>query len=146
MTLALTPRFSVGYMPSPRFLAAPAAQTGLTVGQVAERAGVTPDAIRFYEREGLIPPPERTAASYRLFPSSTIDRVRFIRAVQRLGLRLREIRELLLVQDARGCARTEARALFRRRRDEVEAMLVELDLVRQALNSTLSDMESEERG
>jgi DNA-binding transcriptional MerR regulator len=124
-------------------LARPAEEKDLTIGQVAEHSGVTSDTIRFYEREGLIPAPRRSAASYRYFPPQTVHRVRFIRAVQRFGLRLREIRELLTVRDTRGCARQEARELLSRRLEEVEGMLVELDLLRQDLRTTLSEMDQQ---
>jgi MerR family mercuric resistance operon transcriptional regulator len=52
------------------------------------------ETIRYYEREGLLPKPPRTAAGYRLFPSDTAKRLRFIKRAQELGFPLSEIREL----------------------------------------------------
>jgi DNA-binding transcriptional MerR regulator len=118
---------------------------GLTTGQLAARVGITADAVRFYERQGLLLSPARTAASYRQFPASAVDRIRFIRTTQRLGLRLKEIRRLLLIQDERGCAREEARELLRARLAEVENAQVELELVRQELGSTLAQLDREKR-
>ena len=50
----------------------------LRVGEVARAAGVTTDTIRYYKREGLIPPPERTPSGYRAYPAGAVDRMAFI--------------------------------------------------------------------
>ncbi len=68
---------------------------GMTIGSFAARAGVGIETIRFYERQGLLPEPRRTAAGYRQYDVSELDRVRFIRTGQALGFTLAEIRELL---------------------------------------------------
>ena len=62
----------------------------LTVSKLADQVGMTPDALRYYERTGLLPKPERTASGYRLYDEETADRLRFIKGAQRLGLKLRE--------------------------------------------------------
>ena len=66
----------------------------LRVGEVAVRAGVHRDTLRFYERRGLIPPPPRRASGYRAYPAETVERVRLIKWAQGLGFTLREIGEL----------------------------------------------------
>jgi DNA-binding transcriptional MerR regulator len=71
----------------------------LTVGQLAARAAVRTDTIRYYEREGLLPAPRRTDGEHRRYGPADLDRLLFIRGAQRLGLRLAEIRELLTVRD-----------------------------------------------
>ncbi len=68
---------------------------GLTRKQVADHAGVTIEAVRFYEREGLIEEPPRTEANYRKYPEDTIKRIRFIKRAQNLGFTLPEVKELL---------------------------------------------------
>jgi MerR family copper efflux transcriptional regulator len=67
----------------------------LKIGEVAERGGVNLQTIRYYEREGLLPEPPRRESGYRMFPESTVRRVRFIKRAQELGFTLAEIRELL---------------------------------------------------
>ena len=67
----------------------------LRIGQVAERGGVNLQTIRYYEREKLLPEPPRRESGYRMFPESTVRRVRFIKRAQELGFSLAEIRELL---------------------------------------------------
>ena len=64
-------------------------------GQVAEKAGVNVETLRFYEKKGLIPEPLRTDSGYRQYPEETIDRIHFIKNAQKLGFTLKEIKELL---------------------------------------------------
>ena len=70
----------------------------LTIGQVARRAGVGLETVRFYEREGLIDHPPRKASGYRQYPEQVILRLRFIRRAKELGFSLKEISELLALR------------------------------------------------
>ena len=70
----------------------------LTIGKVAQRAGVGIDTVRFYERKGLIAEPPRGASGYRQYPEDTVSRIRFIRRAKELGFSLQEIRELLALR------------------------------------------------
>jgi MerR family transcriptional regulator, copper efflux regulator len=74
----------------------------MSIGEVAEAVGVGVQAIRFYEREGLIATPERTRAGYRQYDASIVDRLRFIRRAQELGFTLKEIRELIALETVEG--------------------------------------------
>ena len=67
----------------------------LTIGKVAERAQVSADSIRFYEREGLIRPARKSESGYRLYTEEAIRRIAFIKQAQECGFSLAEIRELL---------------------------------------------------
>lgn len=67
----------------------------LTIGKVAERAQVTADSIRFYEREGLIKPATKSESGYRLYTDEAVRRIGFIKHAQQCGFSLVEIRELL---------------------------------------------------
>jgi DNA-binding transcriptional MerR regulator len=67
----------------------------MRIGELAARAEVNIQTLRFYEREGLLRLPERTAAGYRSYAESDLERVRFIRVCQGLGFTLREIYQLL---------------------------------------------------
>jgi MerR family transcriptional regulator, mercuric resistance operon regulatory protein len=69
--------------------------TGLSVGKVAAAAGVKLDTLRYYERRGLIPPPDRTLGGHRQYPPETITAIRIVKALQRLGFTLNEVSALL---------------------------------------------------
>lgn len=70
----------------------------LTIGQLARRAGVNLDTVRYYERRGLLAKPPRSAGGYRSFSEDTVKRLRFIRHAQEIGFTLKEIAELLRLQ------------------------------------------------
>lgn len=70
----------------------------LTSGQLAKRAGVGVETLRFYEREGLLDKPARSGANYRQYPAEAVERVRFIRRAQLLGFQLKDIKELLALR------------------------------------------------
>ncbi len=74
-------------------------QERLLIGTVATRAGLNPRTLRYYESIGLLPPPSRTPAGYRVYSPAIFDRLDFIRRAQTLGLTLAEIREILAVRD-----------------------------------------------
>ncbi|MCH7686227.1 MAG: heavy metal-responsive transcriptional regulator [Planctomycetes bacterium] len=84
----------------------------LTIGQVAQRAEVGIETIRFYEREGVLAKPDRSASGYRLFDEDVIDRLRFIGRAKELGFTLKEIKELLSLKldPATSCADVKGRA------------------------------------
>ncbi len=76
----------------------------LTIGKLARAGDLSPDALRYYEREGLIAPATKTGSGYRLYGEDAVRRVRFIRHAQACGFTLAEIRELLhLRQSDRAC-------------------------------------------
>lgn len=85
----------------------------LRIGELAEAAGVRKDTIRYYERTGLLPAPQRTGAGYRVYHSSDIDRIKFVRAAQGLGFSLTETQALLLVQAGDVIAGSEILAVTR---------------------------------
>lgn len=65
------------------------------IGRVAKKIGLTPDAIRFYERNALLPRPPRTAGGFRQYADTDVETLEFIQQVQGLGFTLKEVRELL---------------------------------------------------
>lgn len=83
-----------------------------TIGQVASRAGVGVETIRFYERKGLIAKPKRRASGYRQYPPDAVRRLRFIRHAKDIGFTLREISDLLMlrVDPESTCADVRGRA------------------------------------
>ena len=104
----------------------------LTIGKLANAAGVGIDTVRFYERAGLLNKPQRTASGYRLYAESDVARLRFIRRAKALGFSLEEIAELLRLNDGGG-RRAAVRAVAGQRLAEIEQKLSELSLMRDAL-------------
>src|SRR2546427_12950604 len=67
----------------------------LTAGQLAKRANVNVETIRYYERRRILPRPTRTRTGYRIYPGDAVQRIRFVKRAQELGFSLKEIQELL---------------------------------------------------
>jgi DNA-binding transcriptional MerR regulator len=98
----------------------------LTVSKLAARVGLTADTIRYYERAGLLPPPDRTESGYRAYEDDAVARLRFIKGAQRIGLRLQEIKELLDISDRGLCPCGHTEDLLRRRVSEIDAEITGL--------------------
>lgn len=67
----------------------------MKIGELAKRAGIGIETIRYYEREGLLLEPERRPSGYRLYDESTVERLEYVRRAKELGFTLAEIKELL---------------------------------------------------
>lgn len=116
--------------------------TFLRIGELAARAGVSVDTVRFYERRKLLPTAPRTEGGFRLFPPAMVSRVQFIREAQELGFSLREIGQLLRTgEGAEECRRV--RDLLRTKLAEVDARLSALRQFRQTLAEHLAACEHE---
>ncbi len=109
----------------------------LTIGELAEQAGVTPDTLRYYERLRLVPAPPRSNGGYRLYDADVAERVAFIRKAQRLGLSLADVREVLRIADAGTPPCEHVRAALGRRLREVEVRIAELESLRGTLTRAL---------
>lgn len=120
------------------------ATTALTMSQVTSRAGVRPDTVRYYERIGLLPTPARTSGAHRRYDEDVIDRLRFIRGSQRLGLTLAEINDLLSVRDTGVCPCEPAETMLERHLTEIEAEMARLGALRAELTAMLSRMSGED--
>jgi DNA-binding transcriptional MerR regulator len=110
----------------------------LTTSGLAARVGVSPDAVRYYERLGLLAAPARSAAGYRRYDEGAVERLRLVKGAQRVGLRLREIAELLEVVDRGQCPCGHTEALLRERLAEVDTELARLGALRGALARLLA--------
>jgi DNA-binding transcriptional MerR regulator len=99
----------------------------LRIGALANASRLTPDAIRFYERQGLLSRPARSAGGFRQYEAATLDRLRFIKQAQAHGLTLREVRDLIGSQGRPG------RERCRRVRELVAQWLRDLDRQRREL-------------
>ncbi len=105
----------------------------LTTGELAHQSGVNLQTIRFYEREGLLPAPPRSASGYRAFPASSVSRVRFIKRAQELGFTLSEVHDLLSLQVDKTRDRAQVRRIAKSRLAEIEGKIASLETMRTAL-------------
>jgi MerR family mercuric resistance operon transcriptional regulator len=103
----------------------------LTIGKLAERAGVNVETIRYYQRRGLLDEPKKPLGGYRRYPSETVKRVRFIKRAQGLGFTLEEVAGLLRLDAAGACA--ETRELAAHKLALIEVKLSELGAMREGL-------------
>lgn len=103
----------------------------MKIGELARRAGVSVDTVRYYERNGILGKPQRTPSGYREYGRGDVRRLGFIRRAKALGFSLDEIRELLDLSG--GTDMAAVRAAARDRLRDVEARIAELVRVRDAL-------------
>ena len=112
---------------------------GLSIGKVAHAAGVSVDAVRFYEREGLIPPVQRTESGYRDYSPETVRRLLFIRRAKETGFSLGEIRELLGLRRESGSSCTSVLTLAQEKLDLVRSKIRDLRRMEAALEGLVAD-------
>jgi MerR family copper efflux transcriptional regulator len=105
----------------------------LTIGTVAKRVGVAIDTIRYYEREGLLPEPERRASGYRTYGEGAIAQLRFIRRAKDMGFTLEEIRELLALSTDRQRGVKAVKKRVEQRVAAIDTRIGELQRVRDGL-------------
>jgi len=109
----------------------------LTIGQLAERAGVATSAIRFYETRGLLTS-DRTTGNQRRYQQSTLRRVAFIRTAQRVGLTLEEIGDALAtLPDGRTPTKADWNRLSQSWRPRLDEQIRRIELLRDRLEGCI---------
>jgi MerR family redox-sensitive transcriptional activator SoxR len=109
----------------------------LTIGELAARSGVSVSALRFYESKGLLAP-ARSPGGQRRYPRATLRRIAFLRAAQRVGLSLAEVREALAgLPSERTPTRADWARLSRRWRDRLEERIRLLEALRDDLTGCI---------
>jgi len=114
----------------------------LRTSDLANRIGVQPEAIRYYERRGLLPPPQRGASGYRIYTPDHLERVEFIKKCQTLGFSLDEIRELMELKFLGGSPCQHVRDLLVEKIKEVESQIARLQLFRRELQANAQECEA----
>ena len=111
----------------------------MKIGQVAADAEVTVDTVRFYERRGVLPPPQRRPSGYREYTPAAVERIRLARALQQLGFTLDEVIGALQAHDAGETS--EASQLWRLEAvvDRIDAKIADLRRTRRAITDTLTE-------
>ena len=111
----------------------------MKIGSVANKAEVSIDTLRYYEREGLISSPRRLFSGYRDYPNDVLDRIEFIKEAKSLGFMLREIKELLSmgVRSTRECGPVTHKA--QHKLAEMDSEIVRLQRLRRTLRKMVRD-------
>ncbi len=105
----------------------------MTIGQVARQTGVSVETIRYYEKEGLVDEPERNPSGYRQYPAETIKRILFIQRAKAIGFTLREIHDLLSIQEKPEACCGDLLSRAESKMAEIEAKINELQRMKNAL-------------
>ena len=116
---------------------------GLRIGLLADRVGVNPKTIRYYEQIGLLAQPARTDSGYRMYDEDAVDQLSFIRAAQGFGLTLDEIREVLAFRDSNERPCNYVLASVRRQADELDRRITELLSLRQEMRNLIARAEQQ---
>lgn len=114
------------------------AANGLTIGQLAERAGIGVETVRYYEKEGLLDQPRRPIGSVRRYGREALERLAFVHEAKELGFTLKEIRDLI---ELRSNPQTDAAAVRGRavaKLSQIERKLMQFDRMRATLRDLLS--------
>ena len=110
----------------------------LTIGQLAKKANVNLETIRYYERRGLIPEPPRNKSGHREYSFEAVTRTKFIKRCQALGFSLKEISELLSLRAGPDTTCGDVKARVEIKIADVEKRIVDLEKIREALLSMSS--------
>lgn len=109
----------------------------LTIGAFALQAGVHVETIRYYQRKGLLPEPDKPYGSIRRYGAADVARVRFVKSAQRLGFSLDEVMGLLTLEDGTDC--DAARRLAEHKLADVRGRLAELHRIEAVLAALVRD-------
>lgn len=116
-----------------------------TIGKAAALADVSADTLRYYEKEGLIAPAARTAASYRLYNDEALRRIRFIKHAQHCGFALSDIKELLTLKHTENACCEDVRSLAIEKKLRIEHKLKALRVMSRALDDLIQSCEGGEQ-
>lgn len=110
----------------------------MRIGELAEKLEVNPRTLRFYETVGLLPEPDRTTSGYRDYDDAAVERVRFIKSAQRLGLSLDDIKEILAFKERGELPCAYVLGVIDKEADALDEKIAELQTLREDLQSLRS--------
>lgn len=114
----------------------------MRIGQFAATVGVSVDAVRFYERRGVLRAAPRTSGGYRTFDRSDVDRVRLARQLQGLGLTVEEVVDALTAHDSAGSSCSSERWRLDQVAARIESQMAELRRTRRLVREALADCDA----
>jgi DNA-binding transcriptional MerR regulator len=112
------------------------------IGQVAQQSGVSVDTVRFYERRGLLPTPQRRPSGYRIYTHAAVERIRFARGLQNLGMTLDEVIDALQAHDQGQATCDSERWRLEAVLNRIDAKITELQKGRQNVLQVLEECQA----
>lgn len=109
----------------------------MKIGQVAQSSGVSVDTVRFYERRGVLPAPERLPSGYRTYTAATVERIRLARRLQALGLTLDEVVDALHATDQGDATCASERWRLEAVLERIDSKIAELRAVRREVTKVM---------
>ena len=116
----------------------------LNIGQASASVGVATSTLRYYEREGLLAPSDRSHAGYRLYDAAAVRQLRFIRAAQSVGFSLEDIKGMLALDERTSCKQVQS--MIEERLAGIALRIAELKSVQSTLTSALDRCKKSRRG
>ena len=114
----------------------------LQIGEVAKRGGIGVETVRYYEREGLIPQPERSPSGYRRYPETVVKQLQFIQHAKTLGFSLKDISELIALKNKPGTTCKKVRATAVTKAAAIQEKIDALEKMKIALSPLIDQCKS----
>jgi MerR family mercuric resistance operon transcriptional regulator len=115
----------------------------LRIGEVARRAGVNIQTLRYYERRGLMKKPDRTPSGYRQYSPEAVRLIRFVKRAQELGFTLVEVEELLRLREDQRASCAQVRSAARAKVEDIDRKIKSLGRMKRALGVLIASCTSE---
>lgn len=106
----------------------------MKIGAVAKQAGISVEAVRFYEKQGLINTPSRNDSGYRVYSPDIINQLLFVTRAKELGFSLKEIKELLILRDSPGITCAEIKNQTENKIADIERKITDLKIIKSFLD------------
>ena len=113
----------------------------LTIGKLAQSAGVNLETVRFYERKGLLKRPTSKRGAFRVYPFEYVSKIQFIKKAQEIGFTLNEIKELLVLDQNKKATCSDVASIARLKVSEVKEKINSLKLMEKSLNKIIKACE-----
>ena len=114
----------------------------LLIGEVAKRTGLGVETVRFYEKAGLIPIPDRSASGYRRYPEATVKKLNFVQHAKTLGFSLKEIAELIALKNSENADCDEIKTRAYSKVTEIQSKIDALEKMKTALQPLIEQCET----
>lgn len=115
----------------------------LSISEVATQSNVNKETVRYYEKRGLISAPPRTEAGYRMYPTESVERIKFIKRAQKLGFTLDEIKKIVSIsEDEPNLNSNEVLEFSIQKIQEIETQIQDLEIIKSSLKDLVAQCQN----